>query len=152
MNKDNLFPYTAWCPANCYKSVIICVCSFAGHSFFTPVFSLWNHHGFICVCPDIAVLPAACEGAWLHTMDVVCTQQLCEQMWAAPPWESVWWKRKKNTSLPRRLNTMAEMGLVGIYQIVCRDRRHILLLLFSDNSCALKKYDPAGKEIFKCLV
>lgn len=33
---------------------------------------------------------------------------------------------------------MAEAGLVGIYQIIYRDRRHILLLVFSDNSCALK--------------
>lgn len=47
-------------------------------------------------------------------------------------------KQKTSTDLPRRLSTMAETGLMGIYQIIYCDRRHTSLLVFSDNSHVLE--------------
>lgn len=140
MSKDNLFLYVVWCPASCYKPVIICVCWLARHSFFTPNFSLWNHSTVLCVsilvlqwsvtcCPWARVVTR--HGRYLHTTAVWVNL-------SSTPVRISLVKTKNPTDLPRRLSTVAETGFVGIYQIIYHARRHTLLLVLSHNSCALK--------------
>lgn len=155
MSKDNLFLYVAWCPASCYKSVIICVCWLARHSFYTPNFSMWNQSTVLCV--SILALQWSVTCCWWGSVVTWHGHCLCATaMWAnvssTPVRISLVKKRKKtNTNLPRRLSIMAETGLVGIYQIIYHDRRHTLFLVFSDNSCRLKNMTLQVQKFLSAL-
>lgn len=47
-------------------------------------------------------------------------------------------KTQHTSDLPRRLSTIAETGLAGIYQVIYCSGRHTSHLVFSDNSRALE--------------
>lgn len=104
--------------------------AFSPHSFF-----LWNPS--VELHASTLQLQRECCTAWL----LLTCSGYGSNVSSTPVRISLAKKRKKqktSTDLPRRLSTMAETGLVGIYQIIYCDRRHTSLLVFSDNSHVLE--------------
>lgn len=120
----------------------LCMLACQAQLLYTKFFHVKSEHGVMRLYPGFAVkcylLLVRERGYVAWTLSVCnCCVSKCEQY----PHENQSGKKKEkknNTNLPRRLSIMAEMGLVGIYQIIYHDRRHTLLLVFSDNSCCLK--------------
>jgi len=108
----------------------------------------------MCLCPEVAVrcyllsMRESTYTAWtLSARNCYVSkskQHPCENQSGK--------KEKKPTNLPRRLSTMAETGLMGICQIFYHDRRHTLLLAFSDNSCVLKNMTLQIRKFLSALL
>lgn len=133
VSKDNLLPWGVCCPESCYKSIIICVCCLARHSFFTPNFCLWNHSTLFHVC-TLALQQCHLWGRrvtrWGHCLHATA-------VWANVSCTSVrislGGRETNSTNLPRGLSTAVEFwGVCGYLS------GYLLWLEAYLTSCALR--------------